>query len=95
MNERRAGDGDQLESQVADAAVLRALESLTARDRELLLLIAWDGLARDQVAELLGLAVGTLGVRLHRARRRFARALATQDARQQLSETRSSTEASW
>ena len=56
------------------------LAGLGDRDRELLLLIAWEGLDEPEVAEALGLRVNTVAVRLHRARRRFAEALAAQDA---------------
>lgn len=56
---------------------VRALWSLKACDQELLTLIAWDGLTRGQAARVLGISTGTLAVRLHRARRRLARARAT------------------
>ena len=58
------------------SAALRALWSLGASDQELLMLIAWDRLTRAQAAEALGVSVGTLAVRLHRARRRLAQARA-------------------
>jgi RNA polymerase sigma-70 factor, ECF subfamily len=64
---------------VGDERVLRALAGLGERDRELLMLIAWEGLGQPEVAEALGLRLGTVSVRLHRARRRFAEALAAQD----------------
>jgi RNA polymerase sigma-70 factor (ECF subfamily) len=57
-------------------AAVRALWSLGASDQELLMLIAWDRLTRAQAAEALGVSVGTLAVRLHRARRRLAKARA-------------------
>ena len=53
------------------AAITLALHRLSAKDRELLTLMAWDGLDRDQAAEALGCSRGTLAVRLHRARRRL------------------------
>jgi RNA polymerase sigma-70 factor (ECF subfamily) len=55
---------------------VRALWSLGASDQELLMLVAWDGLTRSQAAETLGISVGTLAVRLHRARRRLEKASA-------------------
>jgi RNA polymerase sigma-70 factor (ECF subfamily) len=55
---------------------VRALWSLGAPDQELLMLVAWDGLTRAQAAEALGISAGTLAVRLHRARRRLAKARA-------------------
>jgi DNA-directed RNA polymerase specialized sigma24 family protein len=63
-------------------AVRRALGSLSERDQELLLLVAWDRLEREQAAKVLGVRAGAFAVRLHRARRRFARALAAEDALQ-------------
>jgi RNA polymerase sigma-70 factor (ECF subfamily) len=55
-----------------------ALCSLRPDDRELLMMVAWDGLGNREAASLLGCSVGTLAVRLHRARRRLARALVAQ-----------------
>lgn len=62
-----------------DPRVLRALASLGEGDQEVLLLVAWDELRREQAAKVLGVSTGAFAVRLHRARRRFARALADQD----------------
>jgi RNA polymerase sigma-70 factor (ECF subfamily) len=45
-------------------------------DRELLELLAWDGLTRTQLAAVFGVSRGTIAVRVHRAKRRLARALA-------------------
>jgi RNA polymerase sigma-70 factor (ECF subfamily) len=64
---------------IMDDRVVRALAGLGERDRELLLLIAWEGLDQAEVAEVLELRRGTVAVRLHRARQRFAEALAAQD----------------
>jgi RNA polymerase sigma-70 factor (ECF subfamily) len=58
------------------AAVAAALEGLPPRDREVLLLSVWDGLDRASIAAALGCSQANVSVRLHRARRRFARALA-------------------
>jgi RNA polymerase sigma-70 factor, ECF subfamily len=57
------------------AALREALEQLSASDREILLLIAWEGLSPAQAATVLGVKAATVRVRLHRARRRLARAL--------------------
>ncbi|HXQ00678.1 MAG TPA: sigma factor-like helix-turn-helix DNA-binding protein [Solirubrobacteraceae bacterium] len=53
----------------------RALARLSDGDRELLLLIAWDGLSPAEAASALGLKPGTVRVRLLRARRRLTQAL--------------------
>jgi RNA polymerase sigma-70 factor (ECF subfamily) len=62
-----------------DDLVQRALAGLGERDRELLLLIAWEGLRVNEAAAALGVRSGTLAVRLHRARQRLADALAAED----------------
>ena len=62
-----------------DDRVQRALAGLRERDRELLLLVAWEGLRVDEAAQALGVRSGTLAVRLHRARQRLADALAAED----------------
>ncbi len=78
----RLADSYRPTEPVADALderVASALTRLGERDRELLLLIAWEGLGQAEVAEALGLRQGTVAVRLHRARQRFAEALAARD----------------
>jgi RNA polymerase sigma-70 factor (ECF subfamily) len=56
-----------------------ALAGLGERDRELLMLIAWEGLRVHEAAEALGVRSGTLAVRLHRARKRLGEALAAEN----------------
>ena len=56
--------------------VMAALETLPPADRELLTLLAWDGLTRGEAAESLGCSRGALAVRLHRARKRLTAAMA-------------------
>ncbi len=63
-------------AQVSDGVVAAALARLGERDREVLLLTAWEGLGHADAARVLGIRTGTLTVRLHRARRRFERILA-------------------
>jgi RNA polymerase sigma-70 factor (ECF subfamily) len=53
----------------------RALAELNDRDRELVLLVAWEGLSLAEAAAALGCRSGTAAVRLHRARRRLHTAL--------------------
>jgi RNA polymerase sigma-70 factor, ECF subfamily len=62
-----------------DDGVRSALRSLSERDREVLLLVAWEGLSQSEVAEVLAIARPAVATRLHRARRRLAAALADQD----------------
>lgn len=54
-----------------------AFAELSDHDREVLTLAGWDGLDRGEIATVLGCSRAAARVRLHRARRRFARALAT------------------
>lgn len=58
----------------ADLPVMRALDSLSTGDREILLLAAWDELTRAEAARVLGITPAAFAVRLHRARRRLSRA---------------------
>jgi RNA polymerase sigma-70 factor (ECF subfamily) len=56
-----------------------AFATLGERDREALLLIAWDGLSAEQAAAVLGCSRRTFAMRLHRARKRLAAALLAVD----------------
>jgi RNA polymerase sigma-70 factor, ECF subfamily len=67
--------------------VWRALAALSARDRELLLLVAWEGLSTARAARVLGVRANTCSARLSRARRRFARALSAETQRTGVSST--------
>jgi len=61
----------ELEGQTRTRRVKAALESLSDRDREVLML--WDaGQSYSEIAEQTGLAVGGVGTTLARARRRLA-----------------------
>jgi RNA polymerase sigma-70 factor (ECF subfamily) len=62
-----------------DHGLLAALSTLSERDREVLLLIGWEGLSQAEVAEVLAIRQGAVATRLHRARRRLADALAAHD----------------
>jgi len=55
--------------------VLAAFAALRERDREVLRLVAWDGLDAAEAADVLGVTRLAFTVRLHRARRRLERAL--------------------
>ncbi|RSN68117.1 RNA polymerase sigma factor [Actinomadura sp. WAC 06369] len=56
-------------------AVADVFRALPDRDRELLALVAWEGLSHAEIATVLGCSRNAVGIRLHRARGRFARAL--------------------
>ena len=53
-----------------------ALAGLDENDQEILRLVAWEELARDEIAIALGLSRTAVRVRLHRARRRLAARMA-------------------
>ncbi|MGV8967783.1 MAG: RNA polymerase sigma factor [Cellulomonas sp.] len=57
--------------QVGATDVEHAMERLSPDDRELLRLVAWEELARDEIATVLQIPRATVRVRLHRARRRL------------------------
>jgi RNA polymerase sigma factor (sigma-70 family) len=62
--------------QIADAELVRrALAALPERDREILMLVAWEGLDPARAAEAAGCSRATFAVRLHRARKRLDQAL--------------------
>ncbi len=65
-------------SAVEDRQLALALATLSERDREAITLVAWDGLDHRTAASVMGCSTGSLTVRLHRARRRLARALASE-----------------
>jgi RNA polymerase sigma-70 factor, ECF subfamily len=62
----------------AGEAVWVALSTLSERDREALLLVAWEGLSTARAARVVGVRANTFAARLYRARRRFAHALSAQ-----------------
>ncbi|MFI6872250.1 RNA polymerase sigma factor [Streptomyces sp. NPDC050400] len=79
------------EEPVADRAVARAgahglrrdlaaaLAGLPARQRDVLLLVAWADLGYEEAAQALGVPVGTVRSRLHRARSTLREALGGTD----------------
>ncbi|MBO1335292.1 RNA polymerase sigma factor [Streptomyces sp. VRA16 Mangrove soil] len=71
-----AGWVEDTAERIADRAPLAdALASLSAADRHVLLLVAWADLTYQEVAEALGIPVGTVRSRLNRARRKVRAAL--------------------
>jgi len=65
----------ELETQPAPAGeaaeTLRAMTDLDEEDRELLLLVAWEGISPSEAAKVLGVSSLAARSRLHRARRRL------------------------
>lgn len=66
---------DEVLAGITDAAVIDALEVLPADFRHVVLLADVEGFAYREIAEILGIPVGTVMSRLHRARRRLQRSL--------------------
>jgi RNA polymerase sigma-70 factor (ECF subfamily) len=63
-----------------DPRVATALAGLGERDREALMLVAWDGLEHRVAASAMGCSTGAFTVRVHRARRKLERALASEES---------------
>ena len=59
-------------------ALRRGLNTLEEKDREVLILLAWDQLDARQAAAVLDISVGTFQVRVHRARKRLAAVIGSQ-----------------
>ena len=74
-----SGDLDRADARVtAEAArdhLVAALADLAPPDRDVVLLVVWGELSHDEVASALDIPVGTVGSRLHRARKRLRAAL--------------------
>jgi RNA polymerase sigma-70 factor, ECF subfamily len=69
------GGHETVPATAEDGRLAAALERIGEADRELLLLIAWDGLSTTDAAAVLAIKPATARVRLMRARRRLAHAL--------------------
>lgn len=73
---QRLEHGRDTATVVAERDLLRrAFLSLRDADRELLMLVAWDGLTAEQMGRALGCRTAAVHVRLHRARKRLAEQL--------------------
>jgi RNA polymerase sigma-70 factor (ECF subfamily) len=59
----------------ARAQLAGALARLKSGDRDVLLLIAWADMTYEEVSESLGIPVGTVRSRLHRARAQVRQSL--------------------
>ncbi|HET7054321.1 MAG TPA: RNA polymerase sigma factor [Solirubrobacterales bacterium] len=76
-HEAGAGEpgSDPAESLARRDAFAAAFARLSEQEREVLRLVAWDGLGVREAAQVLGCSPGAFRVRLHRARRRLAKQL--------------------
>jgi len=82
---RRSALGERLSAHVdpettvahdeSPSELARAFASLSDSDRELLSLVAWEGLTREELAIALGTNRAAVRLRLHRARKRLRDAL--------------------
>lgn len=69
---RLSGTGDKaIPPEPEFEALYRALAELSSTDQELLRLSSWDGLTRDEIAQVLGIKENAVDQRLHRARSRL------------------------
>jgi RNA polymerase sigma factor (sigma-70 family) len=66
---------DRVAAAAARTRIVAALAGLPDRDRDALLLVVWGELSHEETAAALGVPVGTVGSRLHRARRKIRAAL--------------------
>jgi RNA polymerase sigma-70 factor (ECF subfamily) len=66
-----SAQGDPGETDV----VARAFERLRPEERELLALVAWEGLTPAEASQVLGCSSNAARIRLYRARRKLAREL--------------------
>lgn len=68
-------DGGAPAAGAAAVEVRAALDRLRPTDREVLRLVAWEGLTHAEAAVVLGVSPNAVAIRVHRAKRRLARAL--------------------
>lgn len=76
---QRPGPGRDPAEILTDGSAIRAsLTRMSDKDREILMLVAWDGLDARRAGLVLGCSANAAAIRLHRARRRLAQALQEQ-----------------
>jgi RNA polymerase sigma factor (sigma-70 family) len=68
-------EGDVADQVAERLGVLRALTELSEDDREILVLVAWQGLSPRDAARVVGCSSAAFRVRLHRARKRLQQAM--------------------
>ncbi len=70
----------QLDARAAAPILATALAALSPTDREVLLLFAWADLSYEQIAEAVGIPIGTVRSRMNRARRKVRERLSSDRA---------------
>lgn len=65
----------RLDAMARQSALAAALSGIPAKERDVLLLIAWAELTSEQAGQALGIPAGTARSRLHRARQQLRAAL--------------------
>ncbi|MFB4301585.1 RNA polymerase sigma factor [Actinomadura sp. NTSP31] len=71
--------GDRAAAAALGPALAKALASLNAQDRDVVLLLAWAEMSYGEIATTLGLPLGTVKAKIHRARAKLRRALPLED----------------
>ncbi|MFI6300073.1 RNA polymerase sigma factor [Nonomuraea sp. NPDC050790] len=92
---RRAGLAERLKDELSAArpsgpagldGVREAFDDLPARDREVLALAFWEDLTGPEIGKVLGCTATAARIRLHRARKRLAKALGLTEEEQAFAE---------
>lgn len=79
-NAEIAGTFDDLEASVISSATfVAAFDRLSDDDREVLALVAWEGLGAREIGQVLGCSTTAVGMRVQRARRRLRTQLKIED----------------
>lgn len=76
----------------SSSSVLNALSKLADKDREAILLVAWDGLDNQSAARVIGCSNAAFATRLHRARLRLRILLDDAEARSPVASSRAQVE---
>jgi RNA polymerase sigma-70 factor (ECF subfamily) len=72
----RPGEPEEIAlSNDEEARAVEALHSLQTADQEILMMSAWDDLSGPEIASILGVSRNTVHQRLHRAKKRLAKAM--------------------